>query len=276
MTQLSVSDTGESATKAGDLLAHQAGVVGGESKCGVFKFCVEPFSEDFTGRLSWRVLGNRLLRCAGLHAGQCGFGFKEMSAHRRVWVLSRLAVQLERMPHTGEDYLIETWVSRIYRQFTDRLFTIRSPRGEAYGYAFSTWSLIDLATREPAELDGAFPEMTAAVESGRDVPVQPFSRVRLPAGLQPVRTLQAAYSDLDINGHVNSVRYIEMMLDLYPKSFYEEKTVRRIEVAYSAEAYCGDVLDLYQATGKDGRRLVEIRKDVLPIVRAGITFDTGR
>ena len=100
----------------------------GDPRGGIFPFVVEPFSEDYTGRLSWHFLGNHLLRCASLHAGQHGFGYDDMQKSRHAWVLSRLVIEMEEMPTTGEHYVIETWVNRIYRQFTDRLFAITNPQ----------------------------------------------------------------------------------------------------------------------------------------------------
>ena len=46
---------------------------------GTYKFKVEPFSEDFTGRIAWGNLGNILLRCAQKHASERHFGFGPMS-----------------------------------------------------------------------------------------------------------------------------------------------------------------------------------------------------
>ena len=39
----------------------------------------------------------------------------------------------------------------------------------------------------------------------------------------PVSEYQTRYSDIDINGHVNSIKYIEHILDLFPRS--EERRV---------------------------------------------------
>lgn len=211
---------------------------------GHYDFSVEPFSEDFSGRLSWRFLGNHLLRCASLHAGSHGFGYKEMQTMRHAWVLSRLVVELEEMPRTGEQYAIETWVSRVYRQFTDRLFEIKAPNGQSYGHAFSIWALIDTENRQPTDLS-LLPagDFTTIVNSERGIPIKGPGRIRIKS-TTPVRTLPTFYSDLDINGHVNSIRYIEMVLDLFPKSMFETCEPRRIEMAYCAETYCGETLYL--------------------------------
>ena len=99
-------------------------------KASCYQYKVEPFSEDVRGNLSW---GNLILRCASLHAGNHGFGYSEMIASKQVWVLSRLVIEMDSLPKTNEEFSIKTWVDRVYRQFTDRHFSVLRPDGSAYG-----------------------------------------------------------------------------------------------------------------------------------------------
>lgn len=231
-------------------------------KTGTYHYVVEPFTEDCRGCLSWGNLGNLLLRCATLHATEHGFGYKQMIARHHAWVLSRLVVDLEAMPRTGERFDICTWVEKLYRQFTDRHFSILRPDGTAYGHASSTWALIDTTTRLPADLsllpDGGFTDL---LMPERPAPTTPMKRIRL---RQPQATHHhlAAYTDLDINGHVNSVRYIELLLNCFPAHTLEGNAPRRIEVAYCMEAYDGDRLCILQEPDPKypARQLFEIHK----------------
>lgn len=241
---------------------------------GKFSFVVEPFTEDCCGRLSWRFLGNHLLRCASIHAGQHGFGYDDMQEQHHAWVLSRIVVEMNTIPTTGEAYNVETWVKSAYRQFTDRLYAITDNAEGIYGYAFSTWALIDVTTRQPMNLadlpNGGFKEAIIA----RDIPLKAPSRIRLKQP-QVVRQQNVQYSDLDINGHVNSVRYIEMMLDLLPEACHQP--VRHLEVAYSAEAHFGDTLTFRVDTSSEATEqpthLIEVLKDGETVVARGvITF----
>lgn len=243
-----------------------------ENHIGHYPFTVEPFSEDCRGRLSWGFLGNHLLRCASLHAGSHGFGFDDMIKTDHVWVLSRLVVELDEMPRTGERYAIDTWVSALYRQFTDRLFAITGEAGRVYGYGHSIWALINLTTRQPMDLaglpDGGF--AGAVVERG--VPIAGPGRIRV-KNAAPCATHTARYSDLDINGHVNSIRYIQMMLDLLPPDLLAERGVRRLEVAYCAETYLGECLEFFIDSTDDGHYAVEARKQGGPVVvKAAVTL----
>lgn len=237
-----------------------------------FPLVVEPFQEDVTGHLSWSNLGNIILRCATLHAEAHGFGYTFMQTQRRGWVLSRLVLELSTMPATGHDYSVTTWVSRVFRQFTDRNFAITGPDGTAYGYGISTWALIDYDSRQPISLE-TMPDSFRDAMLDEVPPIDSFGRARCKAD-QPVATRDCRFSDLDTNGHVNSIRYIDMALDLFPASWHREHPVRRIELAYGLEAHEGDHLELYRDGLGEGRYAIEIRRpaDKTVILRAILHF----
>ena len=79
----------------------------------------------------------------------------------------------------------------------------------------------------------------------KEIPIAGPGRIRLKNTENAVRTRQAYYTDLDINGPVNSIRYIDDLLQ-----FYQEPSAK------------GDAT------------LVEIRKEEgrIPVVKAAVTF----
>lgn len=78
----------------------------------------------------------------------------------------------------------------------------------------------------------------------------------------PLRTIEVYYNDIDINGHVNSIKYIEHILDLFPKQWFAEKKVARFEMAYVAESYYGDTLSFFRDEVDEGIYDIEVRKNV--------------
>ena len=244
-----------------------------------FPLVVEPFQEDVTGHLSWSNLGNIILRCATLHAEAHGFGYTYMKEQQRGWVLSRLVLDLTAIPATGENYSIATWVNRVFRQFTDRNFAICSPDGQIYGYGMSTWALIDYATRTPIPHD-TLPDSFRDAMLDEVPPIASYGRARCKAA-EPIATRDCRFSDLDVNGHVNSIRYIDMALDLFPLAWHRTHTVRRIELAYGLEGHEGDHLELFKeelpATegAADHRFAIEVRRpaDGATLVRILLTFN---
>lgn len=241
-------------------------------KVGTYRFEAEPFHVDFTGRLTLGVLGNHLLNCAGIHANERGFGIATLNEENYTWVLSRLAIELDTLPCSYEKFMIQTWVENVYRLFTDRNFALLDKDGHPIGYARSVWAMISLHTRKPADLltlqGGGLAEMAC----DKPCPIDKPSRIKVKADA-PVSSLRARYSDIDVNGHVNSIRYIEHILDLFPLTVYREKRIRRFEMAYVAESYYGDELSFYMDDEGNDTFAVEVRKNGQETVcRAKITF----
>lgn len=244
------------------------------SKIGKYKFVAEPFHVDFTGRLTMGVLGNHLLNCAGFHANDRGFGIATLNEDNYTWVLSRLAIELDEMPYQYEDFTIWTWVENVYRLFTDRNFALLDKDGNKIGYARSVWAMINLNTRKPADLLTLHGGSIVDYVCDEPCPISKPSRIKV-TSTDPVVALKAKYSDIDINGHVNSIRYIEHIMDLFPIEIYKEKRIRRFEMAYVAESYYGDELTFYKDELEDGVFDIEVKKNGSDVVcRSKMIFES--
>ena len=246
------------------------------SKIGNYQFVAEPFHVDFTGHLTMGVLGNHLLNCAGFHATERGFGIGTLNEENYTWVLSRLAVELDEMPCQYEAFSIQTWVENVYRLFTDRNFAILDKEERKIGYARSVWAMISLNTRKPADLLTLHQGGITEYVCDEPCPIEKPSRIKV-VSQEAADVLTAKYSDIDINGHVNSIRYIEHILDLFPFDIYRTKRIRRFEMAYVAESYYGDTLSFYLDEGEDDTYQVEVRKNAGEVVcKAKVVFDDIR
>lgn len=244
-----------------------------DNKIGTYHFVAEPFHVDFTGRLTLGVLGNHLLNCAGFHAEERGFGMATVNEESYTWVLSRLAIEMKEMPRQYEPFTIETWVENVYRLFTDRNYAILDKDGHPLGYARSVWAMINMHTRKPIDLLCVNNGGITGYICEHPCPIGKPSRFKVQTE-EMTSSIQAKYSDIDINGHVNSIRYIEHILDLFPLELYRKKRIRRFEMAYVAESYFGDTLSFFrqQEADKDDC-CVEVRKNGKETVcRAKIEF----
>ena len=243
-------------------------------KAGHYRFLAEPFHVDFTGRLTLGVLGNHLLNCAGMHAESHGFGIARLNESHYTWVLSRLAIELERMPRQYEHFSIDTWIENVYRLFTDRNFAITDENGNVAGYARSVWAMIDLNSRRPADLLSLHGgKISTYICPEKQCPIEKPGRIKV-EGLREAGRHATCYSDIDINGHVNSVKYMEHVLDLLPLNLFKEKEIKRFEIAYSAESHYGDTLTFYQGDSDDENTFnYEIKKnDTETVVRTKVIF----
>ena len=257
-------------------------------KVGIYEFLAEPFHCDFSGRLFPGHLGNHLLYAADFHSTARAFGMKRLLSINRSWVLSRLAIEMEEMPLQYTRFNVETWVESAMRYFTSRNFRVTSAEASAggdkkvYGYGRSIWAMIDTETRQPTDIyaidDGAISKW---IEPDKDCPIEKGGRVRMSDRAELVRTIDTFYNDVDINGHINSVKYIEHVLDLWPLQWYREHGVRRFEIAYVAEAHAGDQLSFYrEQTGVDEFCVRIVKNGDTEVCRSKVAFkpiqETGR
>ena len=229
-------------------------------KVGTYEFLAEPFHCDFSGRLFMGHLGNHLLNAADFHSTDRGFGMKYLLGIHRSWVLSRLAIEMTEMPAMYTRFHVETWVESAMRYFTSRNFAVLGDEGKVYGYGRSIWAMIDTETRQPTDIfsidNGAINNWIVA---DKECPIDKGGRVRISDSAQLVRTIDTHYNDVDINGHVNSVKYIEHVLDLWPLEWYKEHAVKRFEIAYVAEAHAGDQLSFYLESVDDSGSSFNVR-----------------
>ncbi|MBQ4231481.1 MAG: acyl-[Salinivirgaceae bacterium] len=216
-------------------------------KVGKYQFMAEPFHCDFGLQLFMGHLGNHLLNAADFHSNDRGFGMIYLKTVNKAWVLSRLAIEMERMPRAYDRFWVETWVESAMRYFTNRNFAITGLDGQVYGYGRSVWAMIDTETRQPQNImevhNGSISDY---VEREKPCPIARSSRVQMTADAPLVRTIDTYYNDVDMNGHINSVKYIEHVLDLWDLEWYKAHRLHRFEVAYVAESHQGDRLSLFR------------------------------
>ena len=249
------------------------------NKIGKYEFIAEPFHCDFSGRMFLGHLGNQMLNAADFHSTDRGFGMKYLMTIQRSWVLSRLVIEMEEMPSQYEQYSIETWVEGAMKFFTSRNFCVSDGSGHVYGYGRSIWAMIDTESRQPTDIyaidNGAIEKWIVA---DKPCPIEKSSRVKMTENAGFVRSIDIHYNDIDINGHVNSVKYIEHVLDLWEVAWYREHQIKRFEIAYVAEAHQGDQLSFYREQTADNEFFVRLVKteqgtgDKVEVCRCRLVF----
>lgn len=241
------------------------------NKIGKYEFIAEPFHCDFSGRMFLGHLGNQMLNAADFHSTDRGFGMKYLMTIKRSWVLSRLAIEMTEMPEQHELYSVETWVESAIRYFTSRNFQVTGNNGRVYGYGRSIWAMIDTETRQPTDIysidNGAINNW---IESEKPCPIEKGGRVKMSENAKFVRAIDVSYNDIDINGHVNSVKYIEHTLDLWDIDWYLNHRMKRFEIAYVAETHHGDKLNFYREQTAENEFCVRLVKNELSGVEAEV------
>mgnify|MGYP006272419603 FL=1 len=177
---------------------------------------------------------------AGHHADALGVSMQDLLDDGKAWVLAHLRLQIDRLPRWEETAVIETWPSGLERLYATREFVLRTADGAPLAVGTSGWVVIDTARRRPVRP----PRALGSLETpDRPAPL-PHDTSDLPAPERTdhKRTFGVRYHDLDLNRHVNNVRYAEWALETLPPAWHDAHRCTHLALQFRAETMVGDTV----------------------------------
>ena len=242
-------------------------------KIGKFTFHVEPYLCDLNGKATLPIIGNFMLRAAAMHAEERGFGYETMTAIEKTWVLSRFSLQINKYPVIYETVYVQTWIEDVNKIFTQRCFVLLNEKEEEIGYGRSIWAAIDINTRRPVNIAEMDNKIFDYLGEDRQIPLRKIGKIAGSTS-EPVHFYTPKYSDIDLNQHFNSIKYIEHFLDLFDIDTYKNKSVCKFEIAFLSEALPKQKFLMHKEQIEDDHFLTELKnaENGESVCRASIFF----
>lgn len=240
------------------------------SLIGNYQFTIDAYLTDFRGKATLPLMSSFILQVATKHAEERGFGYSVMTEKRRAWVLSRLVIEMFDYPNNDAELNVKTWVADANKLFTERCVSFETLDGKQIGFARTIWAAIDMETRRPTnvlELEGLLDykiEQPLPIDGARKIPAI--------KDMDPVGKFTVRYSDIDINGHLNSMKYIEHFIDMFDMEMFKTKDIRRFEINYTNEAHFGSRLKLYRKEEVENAFILEMKSDEALISSARVIW----
>ena len=189
------------------------------------------------GEMPLTLLMTRIIEVATLHANSWGVGYARLIQDNHVWVLSRVTIEVTRFPRVNENYRLTTWIEDYNRHFSQRNMRLDDADGNTLGYVRTIWMVIDLSSRASVDIS----QLSYIRENISDLPcpIEPMSR------LHPIAEGHAVdytfgYMDCDFNRHVNTVRYLSHLMNLFDMDCYDNYFIHRMEIAFIKETHYGE------------------------------------
>lgn len=212
---------------------------------------------------SIETLMNHLQETALNHvktAGLLGDGFgstPEMCKKNLIWVVAKMQVVVDRYPTWGDVVQVDTWVNPSGKNGMRRDWLLRDLRsGETLTRASSVWVMMNKQTRRLSKI----PEEVRGE-------IEPYFMGSAPVVEEDSRKLQKLddntadyvrsgltprWSDLDVNQHVNNVKYIGWVLESAPLPILESHELSSMTLEYRKECGRDSVLQSLTAVSDNG------------------------
>lgn len=177
-----------------------------------------------------------------------GFGSThEMSKKNLFWVVTKMQVLVERYPTWDDVVQVDTWATASGKNGMRRDWLIRDCRtGEILTRASSNWVMMNKVTRRLSKIPD---EVRAEIKQYfvDKPPVIDDDNIKLPKldenTADHVRSgLTPKWSDLDVNQHVNNVKYVGWLLESAPQPVVENYELASITLEYRRECMKDSVL----------------------------------
>ncbi len=205
-------------------------------------FKVHTYEVDIHNRLTIQSLAQFLQESASNHAALLGFGVEFLLQHKRTWVLSRLAIEIKNFINLGETVTIKTWPADTEKLFFIRDFEITDSKRNIIGSGTSYWIFIDTEKGRPVhpsknEIDFDYNN----IKRGFD---RPLSKLPAMEKVESSRSFNVRYSDLDLNNHVNNIKYIEWGMEGIEPEYKKTHIPFALEINFLAEAKYENLVNL--------------------------------
>jgi len=210
------------------------------------EFKIHSYEIDMKGTATVPILCKFMQECAWHHAENLNVGYSQLSKNGLAWVLSQQRIRFSALPKWGETIRIHTWPSGQKRSAYLRDFKIMNEANQVIVLARTKWYAIDLKRRRPQNVNSYFDYDT---EGNEQVFSDPLKKLPEILNTNPTVSFEVRYSDLDVNGHVNNVRYLEWIWDSFPLDYYRSNFLREVEINYLAEAFFGDQVSVHNDSG---------------------------
>jgi medium-chain acyl-[acyl-carrier-protein] hydrolase len=198
---------------------------------------IKVYEADAKGRANITALANYFQNSAWNHYNNVEKALGQLLPENCMWLMARLEIQVESIPRWPEDVQVETWSRGIEKLMAYRDFIV-SVNDKETAKGTASWVVVDIKNRKIQKLD----MLSKKWPSNRERNALGKSADKIQELMNPAagKFFSVKYSDLDVNRHVNNVKYIEWIMDGYTMEFIENNEIKKFEINFIGEANFGD------------------------------------
>lgn len=214
---------------------------------------VRGYDCGYGGPFSPLSIANFFQEAAGDHALALGVGMDAMFSQGRTWMLSRVDIEIEDLPRSGDEVIVRTWPAGTDRIFAMRYLELLSAQGRLMAGARYDYFIVDLEKRRPlrpekilnptmkGELPAPYPDLAPGV------PGLPGFADGIPDAWALAFGMNVGPRHIDYNGHVNNAHFIDWLCDAIPMEGRGSGRASRIKVDFISEVKAGEEIVAYWA-----------------------------
>lgn len=189
------------------------------------------------GYLKYTDLCNLLQLTAGRHADLGGISFTDMQAFHQAWVMSRMRLEIKKLPKWRDIVTIKTWVKTLENSRSVRCLEMYLNDEKIVGCE-TFWAVINTKTRRPEALALTHDHFQ---KFEIDASLASTKKIDISTNVTTLANRKVVLSDLDVVNHVNNVKYMEWCLDFEDPTRLLNQEIATLDINFIKELNWDDV-----------------------------------
>src|SRR6056297_608688 len=236
------------------------------------EYTVQSYNIDFTSKARLTSICRLSQESAWRHASDANLGYHDLLKKNHVWVLYKLKLEINEFPEWTDNINLTTWAKRTDRLFAYRDFEIRKAdnKSKILIKGTSKWVIVDLKNKRPQKMDAYALSMPL---NKKEAICENSDKVTVSNEFDSSAARKVVYSDIDINHHVNNVKYIEWILDMYSLEYLKNNCLNKFEINYKHEAEFGEKIELKAKYQNENHVFLALNEEGKEIFRAYMVWE---
>lgn len=205
---------------------------------------------------------------AAAHSASVGYGIDKLKEINCTWVLLDWKIKVLSRPGYNEHIEASTWSRKTDRLCAYRDFELKDNNGEVFAIGSSRWVYMDLSRRRPLLLNQDI-NKEYDTEEGKMVFSDEICKINTDIEQNNNENIQQIISrpyrlqrrDMDSNGHMHNVNYIEAAYEVLPEDIYKNLEYSSIRVEYKKEIMENDDITIKCVIFKEKNCLVTFESE---------------
>lgn len=190
------------------------------------------------------------------HSDIAGYGPNDIETNGVSWVLLDWKLKVIKRLKYGEKFIVNTWGRRMKRVYTYRDFEMYNESNELCAIGTSKWALVDIKTGRITRLNSEIEEKYQ-IEEKRVFDEEELDKINIPETYLTSMKYKVSRRDIDINGHMHNLYYLDLAYEVLPEEVYEKRPFDNVRIQYKKEIKYGDIVNC-KYTFENGEHIITI------------------
>ena len=178
-----------------------------------------------------------------MHSASIGYGVLDIESKKRAWMLLDWKMKVIKRPKYNDDIKVETWSRKAERLYAYRDFQIRDKEGNIIVIGTSSWIFVDTDKRRPVRITAEIADLYES-ETDKSVFSEEMEDIKCESYIFK-KDYYVQRRDIDINGHMHNLNYLDMAYEILPEEIYKTKVFDNVRIVYKKELLYGEKVECY-------------------------------